>query len=211
MKMILLFVAVFGFSFIGSAQSEFLNKSNAIAPLSSGMGSPATSSSIYTPNVFKPKTTTTTSDNTIPEKQMEFKNNEFANPGDRYVDKLNHREDNGDYKQFRKNQYLGDFKSNAESVKISYRDFGEVDGDEIKILVNDKVVVSSVYLDGDYKGLELGLVKGFNRIDFEALNQGLLGPNTAQFRIYDDKGMLISSNQWNLATGFKATIIIFKE
>ena len=43
------------------------------------------------------------------------------------------------------------------------------------------------------------------------LNQGYSGPNTAEFKIYDDKGELISANQWNLATGFKATIIIVKE
>ena len=53
--------------------------------------------------------------------------------------------------------------------------------------------------------------KGFNKIDFEALNQGTAGPNTAEFRVYDDQGLLVSANQWNLATGFKATIIIVKE
>ena len=49
------------------------------------------------------------------------------------------------------------------------------------------------------------------KVDFEALNQGFSGPNTAQFMIFDDKGSLISSNQWKLGTGFKATIIIVKE
>jgi hypothetical protein len=55
------------------------------------------------------------------------------------------------------------------------------------------------------------LEKGFNKIDFEALNQGSSGPNTAQFQIFDDKGVLISSSQWNLGTGFKATIVLVKE
>ena len=66
-------------------------------------------------------------------------------------------------------------------------------------------------VEGNYQTFQLDLIKGFNKIDFEALNQGLYGPNTAQFQVYDDKSELISSNQWNLATGFKATIIIFKE
>ena len=44
-----------------------------------------------------------------------------------------------------------------------------------------------------------------------ALNQGDSGPNTAELRIYDDNDILISSNQWNLATGAKATLIIVKQ
>jgi hypothetical protein len=68
-----------------------------------------------------------------------------------------------------------------------------------------------VNLDSDYKGFDIVLEKGFNKIDFEALNQGTSGPNTAQFQVFDDKGALISSSQWNLGTGFKATIILVKE
>ena len=49
------------------------------------------------------------------------------------------------------------------------------------------------------------------KIDFEALNQGTSGPNTAEFRVYDDKGTLVSASQWNLGTGFKATILLVKE
>ena len=49
-----------------------------------------------------------------------------------------------------------------------------------------------------------------NKIDFVALNQGSSGPNTAELRIYDDNKKLLSSNQWNLATGSKATLIIVK-
>ena len=49
------------------------------------------------------------------------------------------------------------------------------------------------------------------KIDFEALNQGTAVPNTAEVRVYDDKGSLISASQWNLGTGFKATILLVKE
>ena len=54
------------------------------------------------------------------------------------------------------------------------------------------------------------LKEGFNKIDFIALNQGESGPNTAELRIYDDNDVLLSANQWNLATGAKATLIIVK-
>ncbi|HMQ43978.1 MAG TPA: hypothetical protein PKC63_06480, partial [Mariniflexile sp.] len=107
--------------------------------------------------------------------------------------------------------YFGDFKSNAKSVNISYRDHGAIDGDLIQVRVNDDVVVGSVYLTGNFRGIKLNLQKGFNKIDFVALNQGESGPNTAEFQVVDDLGNLVSANRWNLATGVKATIIIVKE
>jgi len=208
MKRLFLFFGLLYFSGV-FAQGEFLNKTNSIAPSGSGMAIPSSG----TPSVFSPTPkTNSTSSSTIEKKNLEFtKNNQFANPGDVYKEKLNKNGTGEDYKVFRKNQYLGDFKTKSQSVKISCRDFGEIDGDEIRVLVNDKVVVAQIMLDGSFRGIELGLEKGFNKIDFEALNQGTSGPNTAEFQIYDDTGSLVSSNQWNLATGFKATIIIVKE
>jgi hypothetical protein len=41
-----------------------------------------------------------------------------------------------------------------------------------------------------FKDLEIDSIKGIN--NFEALNQGSSGPNTAEFKVYDDKGGLIS-------------------
>ena len=91
------------------------------------------------------------------------------------------------------------------------RDFGAEDGDRIKIMVNGKTVVDEIYLSNSFKGIQLTLDEGFNKLDFEALNQGTSGPNTAEFRIYDDKETLVTNNQWNLATGFKASVMIIKE
>ncbi|MFT7066660.1 MAG: hypothetical protein ACJAUO_002247, partial [Sediminicola sp.] len=62
-----------------------------------------------------------------------------------------------------------------------------------------------------FKGINVDLNEGFNRLDFEALNQGSSGPNTAQVDVYDDKGNLIHSNRWNLSTGSKASLIIVKD
>ncbi len=108
-------------------------------------------------------------------------------------------------------QFLGDFKSDAKSVNIVYRDHGAVDGDLIQVLVNDDIVQASVFLSGGYSGFKLDLQKGINKIDFLALNQGQSGPNTAEFKVIDDNGILVSHNQWNLAKGVKATIIVVKE
>lgn len=137
--------------------------------------------------------------------------NKFVNPGDKIVDRLNKKTSSEDQTVFRRNQDLGSFKTTSKVAKVMYRDYGEVDGDDIRILINDRVFATGISLDENFKGFEITLVEGFNKIDFEALNQGLLGPNTAEFRIYDDKDVLISASQWNLGTGFKATIIITKE
>ena len=62
-----------------------------------------------------------------------------------------------------------------------------------------------------FKQLTVDLISGFNKIDFVALNQGESGPNTAEIRVYDNEGMLLTANQWNLATGTKATLIVAKQ
>lgn len=113
--------------------------------------------------------------------------------------------------KYKKNQYLGDFKSNGEFVQFICRDHEYVDGDRVQILINDEIVQPNVLLQGKFIGFKFELKKGFNKVDIVALNQGSSGPNTAEFRVYDDKKNLISANLWNLATGVKATLIIVKE
>ena len=108
-------------------------------------------------------------------------------------------------------QYLGDFKTNAKFVGIVARDHEYVDGDRIKIYVHGEVVEYNLLLSGSFKGINLDLVPGFNRVEFEALNQGSSGPNTAQVVVTDDKGEVIHNNRWNLSTGSKASLIIVKE
>lgn len=156
----------------------------------------------------------------FPKKEFSmFPEEEFGNPGELYVDQINKNiEDiklppeeierrNGSTTD----QFLGDFKSNAKFVNVVYRDHGFTDGDVIQVLVNDDVIHARVHLTGAFKGFKLDLQSGFNKIDFLALNQGESGPNTAEFRVIDDQGIIVSANQWNLATGVKATIIVFKE
>lgn len=109
------------------------------------------------------------------------------------------------------NQYLGDFKSGSKFVKFLYRDHEYVDGDRVRVYLNDHVIHPNILLTGEFQGFYIDLEKGFNKIDIEALNQGESGPNTAQFVMYDDNKQVISSNIWNLATGVKATVIIVKD
>jgi len=78
-------------------------------------------------------------------------------------------------------------------------------------MINDIPVIRNITLKRAYQAFDLPLQVGLNKIAFIALNQGTSGPNTAGFKVFDDSGNVISSNEWNLATGAKATILIAKD
>ena len=164
-------------------------------------------------NLSIPNKNNTSEDIFKPKSNFSFENKDnFDNPGDVYEERLkNHNEDQKMLPKFKSDQYLGDFKSNSGFVKIICRDYEYPDGDRVRVYVNDIIIQSDILLEYDYKGFTVDLKRGFNKIDFEALNQGTSGPNTAEFKVYDDKGELVSENQWYLATGVKATMIIVKE
>lgn len=142
-------------------------------------------------------------------KRLDKKEN-FLNPGDIYLKKLN-REKDKKPNDYNKGAYLGDVSTGSSYVNILCRDFEYVDGDRVRISVNDSIVIYNLYLESTFSGFKLPLSKGFNKIDFTALNQGSSGPNTAELRVFDDSNSLISSNQWNLSTGAKATFIVVKK
>jgi hypothetical protein len=103
-------------------------------------------------------------------------------------------------------QDLGGFRTNSNSVNIICRDFQFPDGDRVTIMLNNIPVVTNIVLKQQYQSYTIPLEIGINKISFVALNQGSSGPNTAAFKVYDDSGILLSSNEWNLATNAKATI-----
>ena len=222
MKRILFLMITISMSLSGYAQNEFSSKFKAIPPKANApkikktIPPKADIPPINTPNVFEnpeifnPKPTPSLPSTPANNFSMTPKN-EFINPGDVYKDKWNKKEENTEGIVYRKNQNLGNFSTGSVTAKVMYRDAAYVDGDQIRVYLNDKVIQYQVNLDSNFKGFEIVLEKGFNKIDFEALNQGSSGPNTAEFKVYDDKGSLISASQWNLGTGFKATIILVKE
>src|SRR5690554_2263627 len=143
-----------------------------------------------------------------------FDKPEFQNPAQNVAKNLNkdlHREERENMEQFKRNQYFGDFKTNSKYVRVVYRDHIYFDGDRVQIIMNGRVLYADILLESNYKQVEIDLQHGFNKIEILALNQGTSGPNTAEFQIYDDQGVLICSNQWELATGYKGTVILTKE
>lgn len=165
------------------------------------------------PSIFDIKPKNNAPDLWSDKSKVKFEKEEFANPADRYTKKMNqsiHTEGGGDAKAFRRDQYFGDFKTKSETIKVMYRDPQAVDGDMLKVLLNDKVVRDNIFLEGSFKSIEIKLVDGFNKIDFVALNEGHYFPNTGAFIIMD-KGNQLYSSEWNMSTGFKASFIIVKE
>ncbi|MAL59063.1 MAG: hypothetical protein CMC14_03355 [Flavobacteriaceae bacterium] len=113
--------------------------------------------------------------------------------------------------EFDRDMNLGDIKTEARFVSVQYRDHEYVDGDLIRVYVNDDIVQSSVFLNSSFSGFTLTLEEGINKIEFEALNQGSSGPNTAELHVYDDNGLIVSAKEWNLLTGRRAIITVIKE
>jgi hypothetical protein len=212
MDRIFFLVLIIGMSIKSYSQNEFSNKFKAIPPVDlSFKAKKVKAPEVEAPAVVTPEVSKSPTLDPKPAPISMIIKNNFINPGDIVRDRLNKKEDNSEGNVYRRNQNLGDFKTGSVSAKVLYRDAAYVDGDKIRVYLNDKVIEYQVNLDSNFKGFEIELKKGINKIDFEALNQGSSGPNTAEFKVYDDKGILISASQWNLGTGFKATIILIKE
>ncbi len=198
MKKILFLVVMIGISVHGFAQDELNRKQQSIPPKNSEN------------KEVIPPTEAQTTDEPLPlsKEPVVLK----INPDELFNNNILYkREANVEGIFYRRNEYLGGFVTKSFTSTIRYRDAAFVDGDKIKVYLNDKVIEPEVVLDGSYKGFKINLVKGINKIDFEALNEGSASPNTAEFQVYDDKGEVIESSQWNVGKGYKAVIILYKE
>jgi hypothetical protein len=118
---------------------------------------------------------------------------------------------NGQYIIPKIDQDLGSFRTTSQSVNIICRDYQYPDGDRVTIFVNNIPVIYNITLQESWQKFNIPLEVGINKIEILALNQGTSGPNTAAFKVFNDAGMLISSNEWNLATDARATLIIAKD
>ena len=165
-------------------------------------------------NPFLKKLENKNKKNFFPDANVKEKKPErFINSNDLYLSRLNRKEaeSNKNINKFKVDQFLGEIRNDGEYVNIILRDHEYPDGDLIKVEVNENIVMPAILLTEKAKGFKLDLKSGFNVVDFVALNQGSSGPNTAEIIVYDDQGKLVGTNRWNLATGVKATYIIYKK
>lgn len=152
---------------------------------------------------------------TIRKKKTEFSmfdNSNLRDPGEIFDKKWNSKAvEQGFRMETMEDQFLGNFSITGRKANIRCRDHEYPDGDRVRVFVNGTVFIADLLLTGNYKSFAVPLVEGINKIEFVALNQGESGPNTAEFEVYDDNGVQISSKKWNLLTGVTASIILVKE
>jgi len=129
---------------------------------------------------------------------------DFKNPGDEFKKKMNKEINEGS----KVDVFFGKFVVNTPTLIIKTRDHMDPDGDKVRIIVDDVVVVLVVNLESTFKTHTIDLKEGDNLLDILALNQGLSGPNTATFALYDGNNNLITTNDWNLNTGLAAKFLI---
>jgi hypothetical protein len=105
---------------------------------------------------------------------------------------------------------LGTLESTSKKVRIEVRDYSLVDGDRIKVYLNEQLINRNIMLNGLSHTIHVDLRKGYNRIDIEAINEGYSGPNTAEIKVFDENGNLLSSQEWNILTGQRATLGVIR-
>ncbi len=215
MKLVVPFICFFLLSFLGMAQADTPKTKPLKIEAENNLdlkSNPNQGTVLNIPSVFDKKPNVNLKDSLTARNVKMLPDSELKQAGHdmKIYPKVGELEKGSSDKHFG-DMYLGDVKTGGKFVGIVCRDHEYVDGDRVKIYANGNVVDPNILLTGSFKGINLNLEKGFNRLDFEALNQGSSGPNTAQVDVYDDKGQLIYSNKWLLSTGSKASLIVVKE
>jgi hypothetical protein len=121
------------------------------------------------------------------------------------------KEGNSTSTKFRKDYYLGELETDSKYIIIKCRDHEYVDGDRIKLLLNNIVIHPNITLTDSYYTIDIDLIEGYNNIEFVALNEGESSPNTAQLSVFDENGINLSNNKWLITTGYKARLVVFKK
>ncbi|MCB0443841.1 MAG: hypothetical protein KDC50_07305 [Flavobacterium sp.] len=209
MKKLLALVFILNFSFVGKAQFDAGNKS--VSPSGNFGISPSSSgTSIFSSTEKDEKKSDSYYAPLRKEKEIDLtKNYGFVKPDFKIQPNLN-----GESKmleEYKRGKHYGSFISKSKFVKVLCRDHQAIDGDRVSIILNDKVVEANIFLDNEFSVFYIELAAGFNNLEFIALNQGTSGPNTAQFAVLDEFDSTLMSNIWNLATGAKASMSIFRE
>ncbi len=224
MKKIIFVFLLFVLASSGYAQVEFGPKFKPIPPAKFPAAPkkkvipPAELPKIDQPNVFNSPENPTKTSTTISKSNdvSMFPKEKFINPGEEYLKKMQKDVDKtlneNNMPLLRRNFDFGQIHTKSKYVIVKVRDYIYVDGDLLRIYQNATILKEEVYLGGNYTEIKILLGEGFNKLDFEALNTGTSGGNTAEIIIIDDQKKVLSKNYWdNLAAGFKGTILLVKE
>lgn len=157
-------------------------------------------------------------DISVPKRQISmFPEEEFGSPGELFTKNLDRQKEAvlpdgyGENAGLKEDAFWGDYHTKSLYVQIKYRDHSAIDGDLLRVYVNDDVLRSNVYLGRGFSGFRLKLKEGSNKIEFFAINTGASGPNTAEYRIEDETGAVIANKVWALEKGVKVTVVVIKD
>ena len=211
-------------AFKANAQAEFGPKFKPIPPArfpaapKKKVIPPAELPKIEQPNVFNsPENPNKASTSISKSNDVDmFPKEKFINVGEEYLKKMQKDVDKtlneNNMPLLRRNFDFGQINTKSKYVIVRVRDFIYVDGDLLRIYQNATILKEQVFLGDSFTDIKILLGEGFNKLDFEALNTGTSGGNTAEIIIIDDQKKVLSKNYWdNLATGFKGTILLVKE
>lgn len=224
MKQFFLILLMVGAGFYGHAQIEFGTKFKPIPPAKFPAAPkkkvipPAELPKIEQPNVFDSPNNPNKTSTTISKSNdvNMFPKEGLINPGQEYIQKMQKDIDKtlneNNRPLLRRNFDFGEIKTKSKYVIVRMRDYIYVDGDLLRLYQNSSILKEQVFLGGSFSEIKILLGEGFNKLDFEALNTGTSGGNTAEIIIIDDQKKVLSENYWdNLAAGFKGTILLIRE
>lgn len=128
-----------------------------------------------------------------------------------WVIKQKFKEGGDNKSKFKADYYLGNLETQSEYIIIKCRDHEYVDGDRIKLMLNNAVIHPNISLSSVFYVIDIDLDEGYNNIDFIALNEGDSSPNTAQLVVLDENGVVLSNKKWLISTGYKAQLVVYKK
>lgn len=221
------------FAINSHAQNEFSTKFKAIAPLKTAVAPKKTiplatekeAPVIKAPNLFKKPDVVLPSSSKYAigaTKSISMEQtNDFVNPGDRIRDKMTKDLDKTLVREGLKeddrllvkiDKDFGEIRTKSKYFTVHYRDYIYVDGDLIKATINNQMIGDIMQLYGNYGQFVFNLAEGINTFEMEAYSKGTSGGNTCEFKIFDDKGVLVRSELWdNWDKGVKGKFVIVKE
>ncbi|WP_238527954.1 hypothetical protein [Aquimarina agarivorans] len=106
---------------------------------------------------------------------------------------------------------LGSFTTKAKYLYIILRDSQAIDRDEVKVVKNDKTIFSRIMLTGTFVDYRVALDEGINKIEIEAISSGLSEPVTCHIVIVDELDQKMLDQNFDVAVGFKAKLVVIRE
>ena len=128
-----------------------------------------------------------------------------------WIIKQKFKEGGRDNLKFKADYSLGNIETQSKYIIIKCRDHEYVDGDRIRLMLNNSIIHPNISLSSVFYVIDIDLDEGYNNIDFIALNEGDSSPNTAQLVVLDENGVQLSNKKWLISTGYKAQLVVYKK